>query len=378
MRPRARKLLGLIVVLAIGSPAASAVAEREELDPFAPSTVACGSFPLAADGSRRQRFESQDAVGGIAAMPPRIVTKLQPGERERYCVGFQNRSARPVDLVVTMADVTADEAGVPSSQRDAEDRGASRWLTLPTRRIDALQPGDIAWLEVDVAVPLDAPGGSSYASVVATEATPIEEQEGSGVQAIPSVASQLFFDIPGDAQRRGRLVRVRSPNVVWWDGLDLGELPVFERLRGLGVATMHFEWENTGDFTSTVGGRVVVRSDLSGRAVTRIDVPDQVVLRGSSRKFSVTWSRDIPLLGRFTPVLELRGEGARVERHELEPIWVIPSWWYVIALACAIAVPVWTRRRSQRRYHELLARLEAAEGQGAAGWVEDDDWADHS
>lgn len=344
-----------------------------------PAPVDCSEFPRAPDGTRRQTFDSFEAIGGIAAIPPRIVTELLPGQSESYCIGFQNRGTGSIDLDVDAVDVAADEEGLPSSQREATDRGASRWVEMPTQKIVDLPPGGIAWLDVQVDVPDDALAGSSYASIIATDATPAERRTGTAVESIPSVAAQLFFDIPGDAARQGEVVDIRSPRVIWWDGFDLGDLPVLEKMRGLGVATVRFKWRNTGDFTSDIGGSVAITSDLSDKQVAELEVPQQVVLRDSERDYRVTWSRDIPLVGRFTPVLEVRGESGRVERHELDPIWVIPSWWYILAVILAIAVPLWMRRRSQRRYEELLARVEAAESQrdgepGTESWDQDDEW----
>jgi hypothetical protein len=360
----------LISLVGAGVLAARAPAEVVDLPP----PTDCHEYPLAPDGTRRQTFDAFNPSFGLAALPPRTETKLLPGQSATYCIGFQNRSSKLADLDLEVADVAADDEGVPSSQRDAEDRGASNWVTLPTKKILDLKSGDIAWLEVKVAVPDDALAGSSYASVLATDATPPPKLEGSGVQALPSIGSQLFFDIPGNAVRQGKVTGIRSPRLIWWDGFGLGDLPVLGKFRGLGVATVHFGWRNTGDYTSDIGGRVKITSDLSGKDVTSIDLPQQVVLRGSERDFAITWKDDIPLLGRFTPVLEVRGDSGRVEKHELDPIWVIPSWWYILLLVIAIAVPLWWRRRSRQRYDSLLARVEAAEARADSD--DGDDWHD--
>lgn len=341
-----------------------------------PPPTNCDQFPRAADGTHRQSFDAYDATSGIAALPPRTVTELQPGEQATYCIGFQNRGSTPQTLKLDVVDVAADDKGLPSSQRDAEDRGASRWVTLPTTTIADLPGGVIAWLVVKVRVPQDSLPGSSYASVLATDATPRPQSDAPKVQAIPSIASQLFFNIPGDADRDGEIRKIRSPRVIWWDGAGFGDLPVLERLRGLGVATIRFSWRNSGDFTSDISGSLKITSDLGGKVVTTIPVPDSVVLAGSERDFEATWKNDIPLIGRFTPVLEVTGEGGRVERFELKPIWVIPAWWYFAALAFAIALPLWWRRRSRRQYDALLERVEAAEARTAD--AESEDWDEAS
>lgn len=369
-----RAAVRFFFILALVLLSAPAAAHAEVVD--LPPPTDCDRYPLAADGTRRQTFDDYDAVGGIAALPPRTVTELQPGERATYCVGFQNRGSDPQTLELDVVVLAADDEGLPSSQRDAEDQGASRWVTLPTDTIEDLPGGVVAWLVVTVRVPDDALPGSSYASVLATDATPRPDGDGTQVQAIPSIASQLFFDIPGDAIREGEVTNIRSPRVIWWDGIDIGDLPVFERFRGLGIATIRFSWRNSGKFTSDVRGRLDITSDLGGKVVTSIPIPDSVVLAGSERDFEATWKNDIPLIGRFTPVLEVTGESGRIERFELDPIWVIPSWWYLLALALALAIPITIRRRSRRRYRTLLERVEAAEARSDQDASED--WDDAS
>jgi hypothetical protein len=368
-----RVLTIVLAGLLLASPVAAEEAVTNAPDP---ATYDCSIHPLAEDGSRRQTFDSFEPLSGIAALPPRIDTELVPGQSATYCVGFQNRGAAPIALDVEIVDLAADELGNPASQREAADRGASKWLTIPTDRIEDLAPGDIAWLEVDVRVPDDALAGSSYASILGigdTGEVPTGEQ-GDQVQSIPSVTSQLFFNIPGDAERSGEVVNVRSPRVIWWDGFGAGDLPVLDRLRGLGVATIRFDWRNSGAFTSEIGGTLDIRSDLSDKSVAQLPIDRKVVLAGTDREFEVTWKQDIPLIGRFTPTLKVAGESGRVEEHELEPIWVIPAWWYLLAVALAIGIPLWMRRRSKRRYAELLERVEAAEHRSG----EDDDMDDDS
>lgn len=375
MRPAVRffqlsSLLVALTALAGGAHAAvgDSAAQQAGLE------VDCTRFPLVDDGSRRQTFDAFDATSGIAALPPRIVSKLLPGQQDTYCIGFQNRGTKPIDLKVAATNLSADDAGLPTAELEAADRGTAKWLTLPTTKVEGLGSGEIAWLTVRVRVPDDALAGSNYASVVASGEAESQQQEGSNVQAVPNIVTQLFFDIPGNATRQGKVTDIRSPRVIWWDGFGLGDVPVLDKLRGLGVASVRFGWKNTGDFTSDIGGRVRITSDLSGKSVATLDVPEQVVLRDSERQFEITWKDDIPLVGRFTPVLEVTGDSGRVEKHELDPIWVIPSWWYIVLLALAIAIPVWWRRRSRQRYEELLARVEAAEARGADAEFDEDAW----
>lgn len=326
----------------------------------------CDDIPRSTDGSHRQQFDEVDLTGQIAGLPPRILTDLGRGDSGRFCVGFQNRTDSPVDLKVEVVNLGSDRGGRPLSGDPDAKYGASSWVTPSASMIKDLKPGELAWVDLDVDIPDDAVTGSSYASILATAQgpEPVESSnEGAGtkVNAVPSVALQIFFEVPGNEFSDGKFVDVESPRVIWWDGLKLGDLPVLEKMRGLGIATIRFGWENLGNHTTGVSGKVLVESDLGGKDVASIAIPETAVMRGATRDFSGTWSEDIPFIGRFTPTIEVTDANGDVHKKQLDPIWVIPSWWYLLALVLAIAIPLWIRRRNKRQYRELLARVEAAE-----------------
>lgn len=334
----------------------------------------CLGFPLR-DGVHRQSVNA-DVNQSISGIPPRVAGTFGPGESGRICVGFQNTTGKPIDLELTTADVAADDDGVPLVGVENATYGASSWIKLPARRVDDLRQGEIAWLVVDVRVPDDAAPGSWYSNI--TAASPVAPSTTSSdgpsqVVSSPAVAIQVFFDIPGEGTRGGVIQNVRAPRVIWWDGLHFGRVDFLEKLRGLSLATIRFEWQNRGSYSDGVKARIVIRSALSGREVETIDVPEGIVLRGVSRKFSGTWDDHIPLVGRFTPTLEVTGTDGKVTKRELDSIWVIPSWLYLLALVVAVGIPIWMRVRSRRRYRELLARLDAAE---AKSTDDPDDWDD--
>ncbi|MCW2956821.1 MAG: hypothetical protein JWO69_1690, partial [Thermoleophilia bacterium] len=79
------------------------------------------------------------------------------------------------------------------------------------------------------------------------------------------------------------------------------------------------------------------------------------------------------MVGRFTAVIEMRGSDGSTEKHELPAIWVVPAWWYLVLVLAAFAVPLALRRRSRRRYDELMARVEAAEAR-SGGAEPADEW----
>ncbi len=321
-----------------------------------------------------QTFSGEsDVTGGIAGIPPRAMIEVVPGQRTSTCIGFINRTGETVRMHLEPIDVAAGRAGEAPIELEANSPfGVSDWLTVPNTDRTPVEHGQILWVTMDANVPSDATAGSYYSAIQG--GVIVENPVGTTISS--SVGVQVFFTIPGDAAASGRIVDARAPRVIWWDGFDLGKLPVLDRLRGLGVATIRFSWRNTGDYTDEVKGRVVIESALSGKDVAQLKVDEAIVLRQSERAFKETWSQDIPILGRFTPRIEMQGVGGHTDTVELDPIWVIPSWTYLLALVVALGIPIWLRRRSKRRYDALVARVEAAEAR--ADERSDDDWDEQS
>lgn len=376
---RARLIQLAAIALACAAWMSSATAQA-----VGPSTIngaaSCTKFPEVSPGVHIQTFDATDVTGGIAGLPDRVTTDFAPGDSGRICVGFHNRTGEDVTLRFATHDVGASAEGSPVPFATGEEQyGAGTWLTLPEAKSVTIEHGELVWLDVGVDVPEDTSGGSAYAGVSALVTSAEIEGGDSGTQTkiTPSVVVQVFFDVPGDITDGGHVQKVRSPRVVWWDGLSIGDVPGLDRLRGQGIAPVRFEWSNDGSVTDTISGSLKLESSLGGRDVASIDIPERVVLRDSDRPITVTWSKDIPFIGRFEPTLVLKRANGEVVEKELPAIWVIPSWWYFVLLAIAIALPLWWRRRSRRRYDELLARVEAAEASGGRD-ADDEDWDEPS
>ncbi|MCW2927968.1 MAG: hypothetical protein JWM86_1936 [Thermoleophilia bacterium] len=340
----------------------------------------CRTYPEVAPRMHVQKFAATDVTGGIAGLPDRVTTDLAPGQRGRVCVGFQNRTGDTITLRFQTTDIGANRDGTPTpSGTGDEEYGAGSWLKLPPKKTVELRHGDLVWLDINVDIPVDTAGGSAYAGVaaMAVDSATVGAPTGSQAKVSPAIVVQVFFDVQGDLKRSGRVAKLRSPRVIWWDGLGIDRVGFLGKLRGPGIAPVRFQWVNDGSVTDQVSGSLRIESSLGGKDVTRIPVPQRIILRGSSREMEATWSNEIPFLGRFTPTLEITGSDGKLHTKELPAIWVIPSWYYLLALVIAFAIPISMRRRSRRRYRELVARLEAAEGRGSVdGDYADEDW-DH-
>ena len=336
----------------------------------------CLKYPEVAPGIHVQEFDSVDVTGGIAGLPDRVITGLSPGESGTICVGFHNRTGEPLTLAVQAHDLGPNREGQPQPVAPGDANfGAASWMDLPADVVK-LEHGELAWFAIPIKVPQDTSGGSNYAAVSATIVPPGTKKSGDGIQArvTPSVAVQVYFDVQGDTRRGGKIEDVDSPRIVWWDGLGVGDLPLLDKFRGRGIAPVRFSWKNTGSYTEEIDGSVRFDSDLSGKTLATQRIDPRFVFRGSSRRFTATWANDIPIIGRFTPEITVKTSDGKLERRKLDPIWVIPAWWYLLLVAAAVALPLWLRRRSRQRYDDLLARVEAAESRGDGSEFDEDAW----
>lgn len=358
-------LLGVAIILAI-LPDAAMAGGAENLDP-----QLCQAGRLAPDGSRRAANNGAIIKDQIAVFPPRTTLEVMPGQTVRACVGFQNRTTRATTFALSVSDVGVDRVGQPMSTRERLEFGASSWIRLPATQISDLESGDFAWLDVPIVVPRDAAPGSYYGAIRLVDKA--KGNEAAIVQQRGSLVTQIFLNIAGSASHSGHVAGVTAPHVIWWDGAKLADVGVLGRLRGMGIAPVHFSWDNEGAYTDVIGGDLVIRSSLGGKVVQRIAIDERAVLRGSSRRFDATWAHGIPIIGRFEPTIEVRDGNGEMVKHRLAAIWVIPAWWYLVATALAIALPVWLKIRQRRRIDELYERLEAAEMRAQGGADFDDD-----
>jgi hypothetical protein len=306
-------------------------------------------------------------TGQIAGMPPRSEQEVRPGQTLSMEVGFQNRLGTRKTFEVLIRDIgNKDKPDDMFALSERATFGARQWVSVDRERF-SLEQGEIGWINVTARAPSDVEPGSYYAAVAAyTKGNPIRGGE-SGASVSGGVGVQLFFTIPGDRIYDGEIERAESTSFVWRD-------------RGTYVP-LTARYRNTGNVTDVVTGRVGLES-LFGKDVGLARGDRQTVLRGGVREYRFLWA-DPPWLGRFTPKVEFVGETGKTVSRELPPVWIIPSWKYILAALLAIILPIAWRIRERRKVRLLREELARARDVAAAdsddwdGDLGDDDWADN-
>jgi hypothetical protein len=286
--------------------------------------------------------------------------------RQNFSIGFQNRLGRDATFSIEIKDVGGSRTDPDDFLVVGGDHpfGARRWIAVDKARF-RLKHGQIGHVGITAHAPTDVEPGDYYAAVVGTA---LPEKSSSGGQAVASLAVsvsvQLFFTIPGDAKPEGRIKSADGPSMVWRD-----------RDTYISIDALY---ENTGNVTDEVAASVGFEAALFGKDVERIGAAggQGVVLRDSVREFRFLWN-DPPWIGRFTPVVHVESTAGKPKKLELDPVWVIPSWKYILLTLLALALPIAWRVRERRRFRRLEEAVYAAhERLGEHPDGDQDEWSD--
>lgn len=309
---------------------------------------------------------NSDVTNGIAGMPGRQDQAIRPGKQLRFEVRFQNRLGRTIDMKFATKDIGSSRTDPDQFIQIVEQApyGAREWIKLDCGKLQ-LKHGDIAHVGVVASAPLDAEPGSYYAAVVGAPTTLPES--GSGGNAAKAgintaIGVQVFFDIPGTRRFEGAIFGAEAPHLVF------KHRDTYVSIRG--------SYRNDGNMTDVVGGTTRLKS-LFGNDVIELEMKPGVVLRAGSRQYRALWS-DPPWIGRFTPVIELkRSNGTKVTKR-LQPIWIIPSIWYILAVLGALSLPVlwriYDRRKTRRWMQEYVAAAAGEPAEALDDEDSDEDW----
>lgn len=271
------------------------------------------------------------------------VEPIRPGATIQVPIRLRNTSARPLDI--TPRAIPGRGANDPGSLVDVDPgasddptRNAAGWVRFPFERL-ALRARSTAVFDVTVTAPRDARPGA-HTVLLAFNVPTSAAQGGAGVTGTGGAASTIVLRVAGATTPDMRISGISSPRIVW------------------NGKTTHFraQVKNEGDTALDLDAQVQLHT-LWGSSGRLLRADSQLVLPGGRRTYDIAYT-DPPLLGRYAPRLTVvggQGSDLRITR-ELPAVWVLPPWWFVLALAGAIALPVWMWRRSRRNESRSAAR----------------------
>lgn len=313
----------------------------------------------------RREADAFDQTGDIRISPPTVAIDAEAGSITKLCAMVSNRSKDPAFVrldAVDLATTSDPDSSLVIAEGDGRVAryGLGAWFRFPADVVE-LAPGDDIVIPYSIRVPNDAPNGTSYGAL-RLQTIP-DPANSSGVVAIASLAQRTEVTLPGDASQRLTFDHIKSPSGLL--GTDAS-------------ARFEFVAHNDGTTTEVLTPSVSIGASYArGGKTPSIKAGKDPVYRGASRRFKLRWT-DRPWIGQFKPVLTVTdARGKEVFRKQLDTIYIIP-WWFVAAIAGAIALILfgrWRRKRELRRYFELGRSSSAAGAAETEEW-EDGEWED--
>jgi hypothetical protein len=298
---------------------------------------------------RRTLAPNDDAIGLVIIAPFRLEKDVEPGVQQRVTLTLTNDSDKAVDLSMEATDIAAaaDPRSFVEKTEDGEF-GAGDWLELevPDVRFD---PWEQVELDIIINPPTDAPVGTNLAGLIITTSEAAgkvgtSDVSDTGLFRAESLI-QVFLTVPGPVEHDLRVLDV-----------DVRDTFVFGSQR---FVVWDVKFRNGGTVNEHVSGSLDVTSIFGNRA-HREPIPENLVLRGSTRIQRVIW-RDLPWVGAFTPEVRVRGDDAKLKTRSGERVLICP-WWLPVAILLSILLPgiyLWWRRRQEWKLY-----------------VDDEEWTD--
>ncbi|KXK58130.1 hypothetical protein AWW66_31600 [Micromonospora rosaria] len=324
--------LASVALLALGVPAAPAVAVREQQAPGRDREgigIRLVDVPAARVDDPRARVY--------------IIDHVKPGATINRRVEVHNGSAarQRIELYAGAATIEGTTFTVPEG-RDGNE--LSDWVSLETARL-TLAPGERQPVEVDIEVPRTAAEGERYGAIWAQVSSAPEQ--GGNVTQVHRVGIRLYLDVgPGGEPPTD----FRIDDVTAEPGP--GEVPMVtarvtntggRALDMTGTLTLTKKSIRAGPFPVTNG--VTVPPGQSGRVQIEItqSLPDGV---WDARLVLASGAVERTADGRITlPV------ASRAAMQTATPGWLVYSLGTLVALAAVVVFVAWSlaRRRSRRR-----------------------------
>jgi hypothetical protein len=271
--------------------------------------------------------QSSPAGVGITITPLTFELTANPGEAVSNSIRVSNASGAAVIFEMEVEDFTsAGEKGEvivdPSSD---ETFSLKKWITTSPSRF-TLESGQTQVVDFSINVPEGAEPGGHYGTVLASVKGTIGV---TGAAISPKVGSLILLSVSGPIREE---MFVREFTVPQFS--QFGPVPFKVRL------------ENTGSVHVKPIGFVGI-SDMFGKRVADIELPQKRILPGNTREIDLSWDKKFPL-GKYTATLVTSFGVSNTPLSAVTTFWVFP--WKIaleilICIAVVIAVLVKTRKR---------------------------------
>lgn len=219
---------------------------------------------------------SRPAFAAVAFMVEPVLLELQvdPGSTSTASLSVTPVGSESGQVVVDLSDWLLDSAGnLRLLPPGAVPRSASWWLQLAPNALE-LSGDSPATVRLTVSVPAGGVAGT-YWSMVLLRGAPVVDPGRPGVSVQVQVGVPVYVVIRGTERRRVELA-----------GFEV------EPPAGSGPARAVLQVRNSGNVHTRVAGQVELR-DEQGEPAGRLELPQELVLPGMTRRFQVELPRDL-------------------------------------------------------------------------------------
>lgn len=275
--------------------------------------------------------EKQNQVG-LSVSPLNFEFSANPGETIENKIKVSNPTQKTVSVKMEVEDFTAmgEEGEVKVEEQHDHTYSLKKWVTVNPLEF-TLTPGDSRVVSFKIVVPQNAEPGGKYGSILAT-VTGIVSPTGTGASIQPKVGALVLLSVSGKIVEK----------------LDIKEFSA-PKLSEKGPIKFALRFENKGTVHLRPRGIVTI-TDIFGKKLADLEIPQKNVLPGAVRKVEVQWNKKW-LFGRYQATFVGNYGSQNTPISATLTFWVIPwkiSLVVIVVLILILAIIIRTRKKIKR------------------------------
>jgi hypothetical protein len=259
---------------------------------------------------------------------------IDQGGSESATVSIINPNKIEIMVVAETEDfLQADEEGSPRFiSKGAGKTTLAEWINIDRQEIK-LMPGEKRDVPFEIMIPENAENGGHYAAIF-FRSIPLETED-SQITVASRVGTLVLVTVPGDISAKGEIVEFKLPQYS-----EHGPISFLARFKDTG--TVHYQ----------LGGTITI-TNLFGKEVAKLDLPEHIVLPDGVRRFETQWPVKWTI-GRYEAKLQMR-DGDGNLKTDSKIFYVFP-WKYGLAalgvIIVLIIVIIFAKIRSKNKKNQ--------------------------
>ena len=283
--------------------------------------------------------KDNNTVGfSMSPMDQKIV--LEPGDSYTSSLKIHNPGTHTtdVDYEISVEPFYVDEKYETIFESIGNSGMMTDWITINSPETGTLKPNDTAEIIFTIDVPLNAPAGGQYATILAS--THSKGQGGDGVNPtideIRRIGHLIFAEISGNTVRQGEIIEASVPSFLLSGNIS-GNSAI----------------KNTGNVHSVATYKLQVFPLFSDEEVyTNVEDPETHTILPDRTLYNETAWANTPAMGIFNVIYTVEFEGVTTQVSKM--VIKCPVWLLFIIIFGIITLIIWffliaKKRRTARR-----------------------------